>query len=85
MSAQSKYRCQHLQDELPDSCKVTSKFCDKKNPLWAKLGLTNIPSLAETSRKNGGERFALSRSIKQASERGSERAEIDARGCNARR
>jgi hypothetical protein len=28
--------------------------------------LTNIPGLAETSRKNGGERFALSQSIKQA-------------------
>ncbi len=28
--------------------------------------MTNIPSLAETSRKKGGERFALSRSIKQA-------------------
>jgi hypothetical protein len=36
------------------------------NPLWGKLGLTNIPGLAETSRKNGGERFALSQSIKQA-------------------
>jgi hypothetical protein len=34
--------------------------------MWAKLGLTNIPGLAETSRKKGGERFALSRSIKQA-------------------
>ena len=28
--------------------------------------MTNIPGLAETSRKKGGERFALSRSIKQA-------------------
>ena len=34
--------------------------------MWAKLGLTNTPGLAETSRKKGGERFALSRSIKQA-------------------
>ena len=65
MSAQSEYKCQHLPDELPESCVETSKFCDKENPLWAKLGLTNIPSLAETSRKKGGERFALSRSIKQ--------------------
>ena len=38
----------------------------QENPLWAKLGLTNIPGLADTSRKNGGERFALSQSIKQA-------------------
>ena len=34
--------------------------------MWAKLGLTNIPGLAETSRKKGGERFALTQSIKQA-------------------
>ena len=44
----------------------TSRFCDNENPLWAKLGLTNIPGLAETSRKKGGERFALTQSIKQA-------------------
>ena len=45
MSAQSKYKCQHLPDVLPESCKATSKFCDKENPMWAKLGLTNIPGL----------------------------------------
>ena len=64
LSAKSMYKCQQLPDVLPESCVETSKFCDKENPLWAKLGLTNIPSLAETSRKKGGERFALSRSIK---------------------
>ena len=57
LSAQGKFKCQHLPDVLPDSCKATSKFCDKENPLWAKLGLTNIPYLAETSRKKGGENW----------------------------
>ena len=54
MSAHSKFKCQHLPDVLPESCVEMSKFCDNENPLWAKLGLTNIPGLAETSRKKGG-------------------------------
>jgi hypothetical protein len=66
LSAKSIYKCQQLPPELPGSCKETSTFCENANPLWGKLGLTNIPGLAETSRKNGGERFALSQSIKQA-------------------
>ena len=66
LSAESKFKCQLLPDVLPESCKETSKFCDNENALWEKLGLTNIPGLAETSRKKGGERFALSQSIKQA-------------------
>ncbi len=66
LSATSMYKCQQLPAELPGSCKETSKFCDNANALWEKLGLTNIPGLAETSRKKGGERFALSQSIKQA-------------------
>ena len=60
MSAKSMYKCQQLPPDLPGSCKETSKFCDNANPLWEKLGLTNIPGLVETSRKKGGERFALS-------------------------
>ena len=60
------YKCQRLPPELPGSCKETSKFCENANALWGKLGLTNIPGLSETSRKKGGERFALSQSIKQA-------------------
>ena len=66
LSAKSIYKCQQLPPELPGSCKETSTFCENANPLWQKLGLTNIPGLAETSRKKGGERFALSQSIKQA-------------------
>ena len=66
LSAESKFKCQLLPDVLPESCKETSKFCDNENALWEKLGLTNIPGLAETSRKKGGERFALSQSIMQA-------------------
>ena len=66
LSAKSIYKCQQLPPELPGSCKETSNFCENANPLWGKLGLTNIPGLAETSRKKGGERFALSQSIKQA-------------------
>ena len=66
LSAKSIYKCQQLPPELPGSCKETSTFCENANPLWGKLGLTNIPGLAETSRKKGGERFALSQSIKQA-------------------
>jgi len=66
LSATSMYKCQNLPDVLPESCKETSKFCDNENALWEKLGLTNIPGLAETSRKKGGERFALSQSIMQA-------------------
>ena len=64
LSAKSMYKCQNLPDVLPESCKETSKFCDNENALWEKLGLTNIPGLAKTSRKKGGERFALSQSIK---------------------
>ena len=66
LSATSMYKCQQLPDVLPESCVETSKFCDKENPLWAKLGLTNISGLSETSHKKGGERFALAQSIKQA-------------------
>jgi hypothetical protein len=66
VSAKSIYKCQQLPPELPGSCKETSTFCENANPLWQKLGLTNIPGLAETSRKKGGERFALTQSIKQA-------------------
>ena len=66
VSAKSMFKCQRLPPELPGSCKETSTFCENANPLWGKLGLTNIPGLAETSRKKGGERFALSQSIKQA-------------------
>ena len=67
MSAKSNFKCRFLPEVLPESCKETSKFCDDpKNKLWGNLGLTNIPGLAETSRKKGGGRFALSQSLKQA-------------------
>ena len=38
-------------DELPESCKATSKFYETSNPLWYALKLTNIQPLDEQCRE----------------------------------
>jgi hypothetical protein len=64
LSAESKFKCQLLPDVLPESCKETSKFCEPGNPLWGKIGLTNIQPLEQYS--SGSNRFALSESYAKA-------------------
>ena len=64
LSAESKFKCQLLPDVLPESCKETSKFCEPGNPLWGKIGLTNIQPLEQYS--SGSDRFALSESYAEA-------------------